>query len=167
MRKMLILSALALLTIASTGCCNRCRNLFRRGAPCGGTTLAAPPMLGGAIPLGNPMALPRMVPQNVIAQPNCCPQDCCQPAMPMCQPCCPQDCPSDCVPCDGVSGGYLGAGGSDCGCPTNPGEYFGGYVGDSAPPMMEGAVVPGNPVVPQQGSGSRYNDPRPVTGSNP
>lgn len=147
MRKMSILLALVLVTMATTSGCTRCRNLFRRGAPCGGTTLAAPPMLGGAIPLGSPVAVPQaapMVQPGIIAQPNCC----CEQA-PICVPCDP--CPTECVPCEG---GYMGSGAGyvsgDCECETAPGEYFGGYIEGSAPitgPGSEGTVVP-------QGSGA-------------
>lgn len=142
MRKMLILLAFAV-TAASTTGCSRCRSLFRRGAPCGGTALSAAPMLGGAIPLGNPVRLqpaPQIVQPNVVVQPNCC----CEQAPMCCEPC-----PTECVPCEsGYIGGQAGYVGDDCGCPTAPGEYFGGYVeGSAPPPMSEGAVVP-------QGSGT-------------
>ena len=139
MRKMLIVLALAILTVSSTGC-SRCRGLFRRGAPCGGTTLAAPPMLGGAIPLGNPVRLqqpPQIVQPGILVQPNCC----CEQAAPMCC----EPCPTQCGPCES---GYIGG---DCGCETSTGEYFGGYVEGSSQPI-EGTVVP-------QGS-STYPQPR-------
>ncbi len=138
MRKMLILLALAILTVSSTGC-SRCRGLFRRGSPCGGTRLAAPPMLGGAIPLGNPVALqqaPQIVPQGILSQP------CCEQAAPMCC----EPCPTECAPGDsGYSSG-------DCGCQGNQGEYFGGYVEGSAPPGYEGGVIPEGTVI--EGSGT-------------
>lgn len=142
MRKMLIVLALAILTVSSTGC-TRCRHLFRRGAPCGGTALAAPAMLGGAIPLGNPVGVPQMVQPNVIGQPNGCYEQC--------VPC--NQCPSDCQPCCesgqfGTETGYLGG---DCGCQTAPGEYFGGYTENSSAPA--GSVVP-------RGSGTY--DPQPT-----
>lgn len=143
MRNMLILLAVAVLATSSTGC-SRCRGLFRRGAPCGGTALTAAPMLGGAIPLGNPVAVrpaPQLVQPTMIAQPNCG----CQQTVPMCC----EPCPTDCVPCDSncgsVSSGYIG---HDCGCENiAPGEYFGGYLEGSAPPASSGMVVP-------QGSGT-------------
>ena len=160
MRKTLILLALAMLTISSTGCCKgRLRNLFRRGAPCGGTRLAAPAMLGGAIPLGLPAGLRQpVIPQGVVAQPGVC----CEQSAPMCEPC-----PTECVPCDqgyiGGDSGYIGEGG-DCGCPSNSGEYFGGYVGEGAAPVeyggggyegtYEGNVVPDGTVI----DGGTYQD---------
>lgn len=148
MRNLLILLALAVLATSSTGC-SRCRGLLRRGAPCGGTAFAAAPMLGGAIPLGNPVGV-RPAPQIVqpapmmIAQPNCgCQQGCvCQPSCECQQaPVCCEPCPTECVPCDS---GYVGG---SCGCENlAPGEYFGGYEGNAVP-MGEGMVVP-------QGSGT-------------
>jgi len=151
MRKMLILLALAILTVSSG--CSRCRNLFRRGSPCCGTALAAPAMLGGAIPIGSPMRFqqaPQIVPQTIVAQPGCCEQ-----SIPLCAPC-----PSDCVPCESggyIEGntGYLGDAGADYGCQTGTGEFFGGYVGDNVPPtMVEGTAIP-------EGSGA-YPGPRPA-----
>ncbi|MEM8945075.1 MAG: hypothetical protein AAGD11_07820 [Planctomycetota bacterium] len=156
MRKMLILLALTVLAASTSGCCRSrvCRNLLRRGSPCGGTTLAAPAMLGGAIPLGNPVSLPaapqvvqpqfvqpQIVQPQIIAQPNCN----CQQAAPICC----EPCPTQCVPCDPCVTGGTGYIGADCGCETTaPGEYFGGYLeGSSPPPVMGGAVVP-------QGSGT-------------
>jgi len=148
---MLILLALAILTVSYTGC-SRCRNLFRRGSPCGGTALAAPAMLGGAIPLGNPVGLqqaPQIMPQGIISQ----------PAAPMyCEPC-----PTECVPCDsgyfGGGSGYYGGTSGDCGCQTGPGEYFGDYLEGSAPPSMyKGTVMPEGSVLPQ---GSGAYDPKP------
>jgi len=129
MRKMLILLALALLMASSTGC-SSCRKLFRRGSPCGGTRLAAPAMLGRAIPLGNPVALQQAAPQGMITQPSA--PMCCEP------------CPTECVPCDsGYMGGATGYPGDDCGCQTGTGEYFSGYVEESAPPRSyEGALIP-------------------------
>ena len=152
MRKMLILLALAVLTTTTSGC-SRCRNLFRRGAPCGGTTLAAPAMLGGAIPLGNPVALPqapRIIPQTILAQPNCC----CEQSAPVCC----EPCPSNCVPCEsGYHGGETGYVGGDCDCQNVPGEYFGGYLeGSAPPPAVESGAT-------DQGSGS--NPPYPTPGS--
>jgi len=146
MRNMLILLALAVLT--ATSGCSRCRNLFRRGSPCGGTALAAPPMLGGAIPLGNPVGFqqtPQIVPQHILTQPN----SGCQQAAPMCC----EPCPSDCAPCES---GYIG-GETGYGSQTAEGEFFGGWVEGSAPPpgAIEGSVMP-------QGS-SAY--PGPVTGN--
>jgi hypothetical protein len=152
MRKMLILLALAVLTASNIGC-TRCRNLFRRGSPCSsascGTTMAAPAMLGGAIPMGNPVRLqpaPQLVQPNIMAAPPCC-----QQAAPICVPCNP--CPTECVPCEP---GCIDAG-ADCGCPTSTGEYFGGYVeGSGSTPIYEGNVVEGNAaqgsVVPQGSS---------------
>ena len=149
MRKILILLALAMLAVSTTGCCRgRLRNLFRRGAPCGGTRLAAPAMLGGAIPLGLPAGIQQALPQGIITQPG----NCCEQSAPMCDPC-----PTDCGPCDsGYSGngGYIGESGGDCGCNGSTGEYFGGYVGEGAPPAenggyegtYEGNVVPGGAV---------------------
>ncbi len=141
MRKMLVLLALAILTVSSTGC-SRCRGLFRRGSPCGGTRLAAPPMLGGAIPLGNPVGLRQALPQGIITQPGCCEQ-----TAPICEPC-----PTDCGPCDsGYLGGGTGYSGNDCGCQTaTGGEYFGGYLEGSAPQGYEGTVIPEGTVI--QGS---------------
>jgi len=127
MRKMLILLALAILT--TTSGCSRCRNLFRRGSPCGGTALAAPAMLGGAVPIGRPMHLP----QAMMAQPNCCQQS---------APICCDACPADCRSCGAGNSGYVGqgyasqgyvSGGGDCGCQSAPVEYFGGYEEGSAP----------------------------------
>jgi len=136
MRKILILLALAILTVSYTGC-SRCRNLFRRGSPC----RAAPAMLGGAIPLGNPVSLqqaPQIMPQGIISQ----------PATPMyCEPC-----PTECVPCDS---GYFGGTGGDCGCQTGSGGYFGGYLEGSAQPQMyEGTVMPPRGTVMPEGSGT-------------
>lgn len=126
MRKFLILMALAILTVSATGC-SRCRSLFRRGAPCGGTALAAPSMLGGAIPLSGPLRMQQAVPQGIVTtQPECC----CEQSVPLCDPC---------------QSGYMGSGygGDDCGCQTNPGEYFGGYIeGTGAFPVTSGAVAP-------------------------
>ncbi len=140
MRKMLVLLALSILTLSTTGC-TRCRNLFRRGSPCGGTALAAPAMLGGAIPLGNPVAVPQspqIVPQNIMTQPGVC----CEGAAPMCC----EPCPTNCCP-DGYIGGGASYGG-DCGCEGSTGEYFGGYLEGSAPPM-DGSVIEGGSVYPQ------------------
>lgn len=160
MRKLLILLALAIVTVASTSGCSssRCRNLFRRGSPCGGTSFATQPMLGGAIPLSNPVAFQQppqvVVPQTIMAQPNCC----CEQSAPMCMPCDPCSSGgyiggSDCGSCE--NGSYMGG---DCGCQTGTGEYFGGYVEGSAPPV--GVINEGN-VMPQ-GSGTY---PGPVTGN--
>ncbi len=142
MRKILILLALAILTVSSTGC-SRCRGLFRRGSPCGGTRLATPPMLGGAIPLGNPIGLRQALPRAMISQ----------PAAPMCC----EPCPTDCVPCEsGYIGGQNGYSG-DCGCQTDSGEYFGGYVEGGVPQGYEGSVIPEGTVI--QGSGT-YPSPK-------
>ncbi len=149
MRNMLILLAIAAVAASSTGC-SSCRGLFRRGAPCGGTAIAATPTLGGAIPLGNPVAV-RPSPQpaqivrpapTVIAQPsyNCQPACVCPPrcVCPQPAPVCCQPCPTECVPCDT---GYIGG---DCGCENlAPGEYFGGYEG-LAPPVSGDGFVPQN-----------------------
>jgi len=149
MRKMLILLALAMLTVSSTGC-SRCRGLFRRGSPCGGTRLAAPPMLGGAIPLGAPVGLRQAVPQGIITQ----------PAAPMiCEPC-----PTDCVPCDsGYIGGetsYIDGTSGDCGCQSSTGEYIGGYIEGGTPISgIESSSIP-------LGSGTN-SDPSPVHGNQP
>ncbi len=169
MRKILILLALAMLAVSTTGCCRgRLRNLFRRGAPCGGTRLAAPAMLGGAVPLGIPAGLQQAIPQGVITQPgNCCEQS---------GPACCEPCPTDCNPCDSGymgNGGYLGDSGGDCACQGDTGEYFGGYVGEGAPPVeyggyeggYEGNVVPDGTVIDggtyQDGSGT-HQDPGPA-----
>ncbi|NOZ41306.1 MAG: hypothetical protein GXP24_13930 [Planctomycetes bacterium] len=137
---MLILLALAMLTVSSTGC-SRCRGLFRRGSPCGGTRLAAPPMLGGAIPLGNPVGLRQAVPQGIITQ----------PAAPMIF----EPCPTDCVPCDS---GYIDGTSGDCGCQSSTGEYIGDYIDGSAPiSSIESATA-------TQGSGTY---PEPVTSNQP
>jgi len=143
MRKLLILLALAIVTVANLGCCGRCRNLFRRGSPCCGTALARPPMLRNPIPLGAPFAAPQarqVLPQAVVSQPGFYQQ--CEPCPSQCVPCCEPSCN------DGSTGyisegGYVGEG--DCGCQTGPGgQYFGGYLEGSAPPQgMEGAVIPG------------------------
>ncbi len=160
MKKTMIFLALAIVMAANLGCCGRCRNLFRRGSPCGGTALAAQPMLRGPIPLGSPFAAPQAImPQTIVAQPNCY-----QQAVPMCEPCQSggMPCESECMPCDsgymGGSTGYVGEG--DCGCQTAPGEYFGGYLEGSAPPAgaIQGGAVEGN--VYPQGSGTY---PGPVT----
>ena len=156
MRNTLILLALAVLATSSTGC-SRCRGLLRRGAPCGGTSFAAAPMLGGAIPLGNPIGV-RPAPTimqpapTMIAQPNCgCQQNViCQPECQCTQaaPICCEPCPTDCAPCDT---GYIGG---NCNCENiAPGEYFGGYVEGSAPPPVgQGMVMP-------QGSGTTFPEP--------
>ena len=143
MRKMLILLALAVLTASNIGC-TRCRNLFRRGSPCGGTKMAAPAMLGGAIPLGNPVSI-QPAPQPV--QPTMVPVPCCPQAAPICVPCnpCPTEC-VPCVPCVPCEPACVETS-ADCGCPTNSGEYFGGYVeGRTTTPLYEGNVVEGNVV---------------------
>lgn len=159
MRKMLILLALAVVAASTSGCSRTCRNLFRRGSPCGGTAIAAPAMLGSAIPLGNPVRVqpaPQIVPQivqpTIIAQPHCgCQQGapvCCEPCPTQCVPC-EQPCQT-CDPCNncGEIGGDSGYIGGDCGCQTMPGEYFGGFVeGSDPPPPGSGLVVP-------QGSGT-------------
>ena len=152
MRKVLILLALAVLTVGNTGC-SRCRGLFRRGAPCGGTTLAAPNMLGGAIPIGQPRPiaqpriLPQMIPQNTIAPPNYGQPNFGQQCVPCC-PCVPCDpCENMCNPCES---GYHSGG--DCGCQTGAGEYFGGYLEGSSPTMVEGTVIEGGAVLPEGSS---------------
>ena len=161
MRKILVLLALAMLAVSTTGCCRgRLRNLFRRGAPCGGTRLAAPAMLGGAVPLGLPAGLRQAIPQGAISQPSIGAPACCEP----CPTECCEPCPSDCGSGYMGDGGYIGESGGDCGCQGNTGEYFGGYVGEGAPPVeyggyegsyegtYEGNVVPGGTV--SEGSGT-------------
>jgi len=161
MRKMLIPLALAVVTmVSSVGCTKvktRCRNLFRRGAPCCGTTRVTPAMIGAPMAIGAPVAtatptpilqqmMPQaapqmMVPQMVAPQIQCCPpmmQACppCDPCQIPCDPCCPQGC---------VETGMISGGCQNCGTETT---------------HNQGYIVPGSEVV-----GEPLVDPGP-TGSN-
>ena len=184
MRKTAILLALLVVTIATSGCCRTCRNFFRRGAPCG-TTTVAPPMMGAPRPLGSPyVAAPQptqvVMPQNQVVVPQmmvpqqpacCCPQpvpQCCPPQC--CPPQCCEPCPPCCMPCEtgcveGV-GNYMG---SDCGCPggevVGQGEWFGGYVEGSTTTT----VIPqtNSTVLPQTNPGTYRNDPGPMNNRKP
>ena len=80
MRKLLIMLAIAVIAMPSTGCGGRIRNWWHRGAPCG--TVVAPATLGAPLAIGRPVR-PMMV-----SQPECCcPPECCEPC---CDPC---ECP--------------------------------------------------------------------------
>jgi len=164
MRKLLILLALAVLMAESTGC-SRCRGLFRRGSPCGGTRLASPGLLGGAVPLGQPMAVPQMVPQGMVAQPQCAAPACIESCPEMCNPCEGSSSFDGCVPCEsGYGGGDYGSG--DCGCQDGGGGYFGGYVEGGAPTMMDGTIIDGGTIM-EEGSvlpegSSTYPGPAPT-----
>ncbi|MCH2114395.1 MAG: hypothetical protein MK171_05740 [Pirellulales bacterium] len=120
MRKTGILLALAIVTIATSGCCRSCRNLFRRGAPCGTTTLT-PAMMGPLRALrgpmfGQPRVGPGVVPQMFMPQQPCCPESITE--YPCCDPCSPIG-----MPCN-LGLGVPGA----CDCEVvGQGEWFGGY----------------------------------------
>ncbi len=145
MRNTLVLLALVVVTTASAGCSSRpCRNLFRRGSPCLGTTRIAPAMMGAPMAIAAPLpaAQPVVMPQ-MIQQP-CCPQ------VPACVPC-----PNECMPCESEGQQFQG-------------EYFGGYlegsvVGDCQDygPVTTYGLETQN-VTPPGGSGTR-TDPGPTT----
>ncbi len=148
MRKTLILLALAVMTTASVGC-GCCRNLFRRGSPCFGTSKVAPAMIGAPMALAAPVAAPVPLMQRVAPQVV-------MPRAAMPQPAC---CPPVCEPCDSCGGqewlgGYVeGAQINDGGCqncgPTT--NYDQGYLIPSTESPQ--SVVP-------EGSGAR-TDPGP------
>ena len=131
MRNVLILLMLVAVTATTAGC-TRCRNLFRRGSPCCGTSTVAPAMMGAPVAISAPtVAAPptRVIPQVV---PQVVPQIMTpQVVVPQQQvPCCPQVCPpcaTPCVPCDPCRG-------CEQGCVGATGEWFGGYVGDATCP---------------------------------
>lgn len=110
----LIVLALAVLTSATAGCCNTCRNWLRRGSLCG-TTTSAPATIGAPVALGTPYIQPQMaapVQQMVMPQANCqCMPQCMPQCVPVCQPCC-DPCATMCPPCDpcSTSTGYLDSG---------------------------------------------------------
>ena len=159
MRNTGTLLALLTLTVVTSGCCQTCRNFFRRGAPCGTATLA-PPMMGAPRPLGSPYVSVPPQPVQSIVPPTLVPQQgfgcqpavpCCQPCQPCCEPCptqCCDPCQTNCVP---MGSGYMGP---ECGCvgeQVGEGEWFGGYVNENE---SRDTYVP-------QGSGRLPNDPGP------
>jgi len=117
MRKLLILMAIAIVTLPPVGC-GRCRNLFNRGAPCG--TTVAPALLSAPLAIGRPMAAP-MVTAPMASSGICC------ESMPVCGSC------NDCGPCgDGQGGwttsGYADGGSTDYGNAGPVTTYDGGII---------------------------------------
>ena len=157
MRNTSILLLLAAVMLASTvGCTKartRCRNLFRRGAPCCGTAKATPAVIGAPMAIAAPVAAPAPVVQQVMPQPApqyvvpqvmapsipCCPQVVCPPCDPCQIPCDP------CNPCG--SGGYIQGGMITDGCVDC------GPVTTYDPAYIE-----------QQGTTEVQVDPAPITG---
>jgi len=102
----MILLALLTLTITSISGCSRCRNLFRRGSPCGGTSMVAPGMIGAPLGIRAPIAAP------MVSQPAC---SNCQQAETCCDSCESGwvESSGDCSECDSVTtfdDGYLAPG---------------------------------------------------------
>ena len=153
LRKIPILLALAVVTIASVSGCARCRRWCQRGSPCVGTRIAAPAVMAAPVAVSTPAPPPRVVPapapvvapapvqQVIVPQPQqvvvpqpiyCCPQP--VPCCPQPVPCCPQ--PVHCCPpvvCD------------PCPAACSPGCVDGYVEGDCGPVTSfdEGYLVPG------------------------
>jgi hypothetical protein len=109
MRQLMILLALAALTLTNSGCTRcfgRCRNLFHKGSPCG--TAVAPAVLGAPLAMGTPFSMPVAAPMAapMMSAPMCVEQ------APVCMPCDP--CADPCS--GGMSMGYLGGFTSDGAC---------------------------------------------------
>lgn len=132
MRKLLILMAVAVVAMPSVGCASRCRNLFRRGAPCG--TTVTPAALSAPLAIGRPF-------RSMVTTPSV---ECCNESSPVCE--------DSCDNCEnGWTTGYADGACSECGATAPVTSYDEGYV---VPSTTSSTVAP-------QGSSPRY-DPGPA-----
>ncbi len=132
MRKLLILMAVAMVTLPPVGC-GRCRRLFHRGAPCG--TTVAPALLSAPLAIGRPFATP------VVSSPVASSESCCCESAPVCSSC------GSCSECQNgwTTSGYADSGCAECGSGGPATTYDGTYI-ESTP----STVVP-------QSSSDRYD----------
>lgn len=164
MRKALALLLLAAVTAGNAGCTScvgKVRSLFRRGAPCG-TTTVAPAQLGAPLVMQAPAPMMQAPPIVHAAPMQAAPV--CVPCQPMCEPC-GDVCGScgDCGNCgcgqgwvsgsSGYFGGYVHEGGAGCA------ECNGGVMYDGAP--YEGQVIEGGVVDRDYSGSSSRSEPTP------
>ncbi|QDS98106.1 hypothetical protein [Adhaeretor mobilis] len=177
MRNVPILLLLAVVTVGNTGCTScfgKVRSLFRRGAPCG-TTTVAPAALGAPLVMQAPTAVAPPVMQAPMAY-QAAPMQC-MPCQETCPPC--GDTCGDCGNCgcgtqgwvsgsSGYFGGYVGEGGAGCS------DCNGGVIYDGSSYPMEGQTIEGErvndggysssmsqPTPSSSGGSTRDNDPGP------
>ena len=146
--KAMILLALTVLTVSTSGCCRTCRNWLQRGSLCG-TSTVAPATMGAPVALGTPMVQPQYVqpqmaapPQQVVmpqANVQCVPQ-----CIPMCQPCC-DPCATMCSPCGPAmwSGGYMEGACCEGGVPVQGYDSGATMVPSTQQPTLPQTFMPG------------------------